>query len=487
MPNPKPIPSSKKRTQSKEQPKKTDSKDQPKAPIFKALTDLGNAERFLDRYINKIRFCPESKKWMIFHEGRWLSDNGTFINSMAHDTVRQIIKESEHEGLSPAEKAQIANHAAKSASNGRIKAMIDLAKWLVPISSDAFDRDPLLLNCINGTLNLRVLELKPHDPRDLITKKIPVPFDPKAKCPIWESSISACMGNDKEKISFVQRVLGLALTGVTTEQCLFVLHGPGANGKSTILETMRELMADYAMHTTTASLLQSRGSRIRNDLARLNSARLVSAVEIGMGKKLDEALVKQLTGGDQVTARFLYNEFFEFKPKFKLFISANHKPEIRGVDHGIWRRIHLIPFNVTIPSDAIDKALPLKLKTELPGILAWAVRGCVEWQENGLNVPESISVATSDYRDEMDILSGFIEDKCTRQPSDKVQVGDLYEAYKKWSDLVCQETVGKKIFGNLMRQKGFTQSKSDSIRYWKGIKLNSEVGSDEHKVNSEEE
>jgi putative DNA primase/helicase len=253
---------------------------------------------------------------------------------------------------------------------------------------------------------------------------------------------------------------------------MFVFHGPGANGKSTFTEIIRELLADYAMHTTTSSLLHSRSSPIRNDLARLNNARFVSAVEIGMGKRLDESLVKQLTGGDQVTARFLYNEFFEYKPKFKLFIAANHKPEIRGVDHGIWRRIHLIPFDVTISTDEIDKDLPMKLREELPGILAWAVRGCFEWQDNGLNIPESIARATAEYRSEMDIIAEFLEDSCSIEDSERVALGALYDAYKHWSDLACQEPVGKKIFGNMMRQKSFTQSKSGSIRYWNGIKLN---------------
>jgi putative DNA primase/helicase len=197
-------------------------------------------------------------------------------------------------------------------------------------------------------------------------------------------------------------------------------------------------------------------------------------VEIGMGKKLDEPLIKQLTGGDQVTARFLYNEYFEYQPQFKLFISANHRPEIRGTDNGIWRRIYLIPFDVTISSEEIDKDLPMKLRQELPGILAWAVQGCHEWQSQGLNPPDCINAATSDYRAEMDILSSFIEDKCTCQSSEQVPLGALYEAFKKWTDDACQETVGKKIFGNLMRQKGFMQSKSGSKRYWNGIRLNTE-------------
>jgi hypothetical protein len=201
----------------------------------------------------------------------------------------------------------------------------------------------------------------------------------------------------------------------------FTDQGPTANRPS--LEIYRELLAGYAMHTTTASLMGSSGSPIRNDLARLNGARFVSAVEIGMGKKLDEALVKQLTGGDQVTARFLYNEFFEYKPEFKLFIAANHKPDIQGVDHGIWRRIHLIPFDVTIPTEEIDRDLPSKLRAELPGILAWAVQGCREWQEQGLNVPASISSATAAYRAEMDIIAEFLTDCCTLQASEKTPWG----------------------------------------------------------------
>jgi putative DNA primase/helicase len=279
------------------------------------------------------------------------------------------------------------------------------------------------------------------------------------------------MGGDEEKIAFLKRVFGYGMTGVITEQCLFVLYGSGANGKSTILEVFRELLSGYAMHTTTASLLGSSGSPIRNDLARLNGSRFVSASEVGMGKKLDEALIKQLTGGDQVTARFLYNEFFEYKPEFKLFIAANHKPEIQGVDHGIWRRIHLIPFDVTIPTEEIDRDLPSKLRAELPGILAWAVKGCREWQEQGLNIPASISNATAAYRAEMDIISEFLNDRCTLQASEKTPLGTLYAAYTEWAGNACQDALGKKIFGNLMRQKGYDQSKSGGVRYWNGLKL----------------
>ena len=314
---------------------------------------------------------------------RWVADNGLHINGVAYQVSRDILEESRNERLPTKTSDELLRHARKSSSKGGIRAMIDVAKWLpdVTVSVGLFDRDPMLLNCSNGTLDLRNGEIRGHDPPDLITKMVPVAYDPQATCPVWEAFVDRTMESDRSKIEFLQRALGYSLTGITSEQCLFVLHGSGANGKSTLMETIRELLADYAMHTTTSSLLQSKSSPIRNDLARLNGARCVSAVEIGMGRRLDEALVKQLTGGDQVTARYLYNEYFEYKPTFKLFIAANHKPDIRGVDHGIWRRIHLIPFNVTIASDDIDRDLPSKLRAELPGILAWAVRGCRQWQE----------------------------------------------------------------------------------------------------------
>ena len=449
---------------------------------FEPLTDIGNAERFYKQFYKIVKYCPEEDSWLVYDDHRWVRDPGKLQYGMAKLVIDGIREEArKRDDLSVDQKEKLLSHADRSSSKGRIKAMFELAKWMdgITVSLSELDADPWLINAMNGTVNLRTGKLQPHRPDDFITKMVSVPYEPKALCPEFDRFFNEVTGGNQEKAEFIHRSMGYALTGETDEQCLFVYHGPGANGKSTITETMREILCDYAMHTTSDSLLHSKSSPIRNDIARLNGARFVSAVEVGMGKKLDEALIKQLTGGDQVTARFLYNEHFEYKPKFKLFISANHRPEIRGTDNGIWRRIHLVPFDVIIKSDQIDKDLPNKLHQELPGIFAWMVRGCQEWQSQGLNPPACIEAATSEYRAEMDILSGFIEDKCTCQSSERTPVGNLYEAYKEWSDHACQETVGKKIFGNLMRQKGFTQSKSDSVRYWNGIKLNPEAATEE--------
>ncbi|MBC2732881.1 MAG: hypothetical protein HF981_00805 [Desulfobacteraceae bacterium] len=459
----------------KEQPMKgyVEKEESNDGPQPKPCTDLANAERLVQRFGPVILHCPANKGWYVNRRGRWGLDSKGRIFRMAYKVARSIEDEAKAEYLTTKQVEDLEKHAKKSASKGGLRAMIDLAKWLpgicVPVGS--LDSNPWLLNCQNGTLDLRTGVLRCHDPKDLITKMLPVKYSPDATCPVWEATIDMVMGGDQEKSGFLKRVLGYGMTGLISEQCLFVFYGSGANGKSTILEIFRELLAGYAMHTTTASLLGSSGSPIRNDLARLNGARFVSAVEIGMGKKLDEALVKQLTGGDQVTARFLYNEFFEYKPEFKLFIAANHKPDIQGVDHGIWRRIHLIPFDVTIPTEEIDRDLPNKLRAELPGILAWAVQGCLDWRAQGLNVPASISSATAAYRAEMDIIAEFLNDCCTLRAREKTSLANLYVAYREWADNACQDAVGKKIFGNLMRQKGFSQSKSDGVRYWNGIKL----------------
>ena len=281
------------------------------------------------------------------------------------------------------------------------------------------------------------------------------------------------MGGNTELIQFLQRAVGYALTAQTIEQVLFFLYGTGANGKSTFLETVKAVLGDYAQQMPTDTLMSKDKSSIPNDIARLKGARFVAAMETEEGKRLSEVQVKQLTGGDTLSARFMRAEFFDFTPTHKLFVGTNHKPLIRGTDYAIWRRIRLIPFIVTIPPEERDKNLPIKLRDELSGILAWAVRGCLDWQENGLGEPDAVKGATESYRKDMDILSEFLDERCALGTGLKVKAGDLYAAYKNWSEASGEYPVSQTRFGTQMVERGFEKKKSDGIIWYLAIGLRS--------------
>jgi len=390
-------------------------------------------------------------------------------------------------------------HVKSSLATAKLKALVESAQSEpgIPVQPEDLDGDRWLLNCPNGTLDLRTGIPRPHRQADLLTKCLPVAYDPHAACPTWERFFWRIMGGTtrdedtedmtagalenrqaadqraKRLIGFLQRAIGYSLTGETREQCLFVLHGSGANGKSTCLEVLQTLLGDYAQSTPSASLLaKDRHDGIPNDIARLRGARLVTAVEIGQGRRLNEELMKRLTGQDTMTARFLHAEFFDFRAEFKLFIACNHLPTITGTDHAIWRRIRLIPFTVTIPETEQDKDLPAKLQAELPGILRWAVEGCLAWQREGLGTPEEVIEATKDYRASMDVFEGFLADECYRLPGAQAKASELYDSYERWCNANDVEALNKRAFGMRLSDSGFTPDKgTGGTRMWKGIGL----------------
>ena len=252
-----------------------------------------------------------------------------------------------------------------------------------------------------------------------------IEYRPEADAPQFLQFLNEIMGGNEKMVDFLQRTFGYALSGTGFEQCLFFFVGHGSNGKTTLIEVLRKVLGGYARHTPTATLIKN-NMGIRNDLARLKGARFVTASEIGRGKELDEATTKLLTGEDPVTSRFLFREFFEYRPSFKLFLIANHSPEIRGNDFGIWRRILLIPFPVTISAQKVDKHLAAKLEQELPGILSWLVKGCLKWQKEGLMVPPEVRDATQEYRAETDFLPQFLADSCTLDKEARITSRNLF-------------------------------------------------------------
>lgn len=273
-----------------------------------------------------------------------------------------------------------------------------------------------------------------------------------------------------ELIGYLQRITGYSLTGDTREQVLFLLYGAGANGKSTFLETLRYISGDYAMSAEFSSFVANRGSNVRNDLARLAGARLVTAVESQFNRYLAEEVIKQITGGDTITARYLYSEHFEFRPQFKLFLATNHKPRIRGTDSAIWRRIHLIFFTVTIPNEEQDKELPEKLRLEGSGILRWAMQGLASWRRYGLQVPGTIIRETSEYRSEQDVLQHFIDEQCVLGPGAEASASELYKTYKTWCEAAGESPMCKRDFGLTLQERGFRPARTASRRGWIGIR-----------------
>lgn len=436
------------------------------------LSELGNAERLVARHGKDIRYCHEWNKWLIWTGTHWQIDLTGEVERRAKETIRAIyseVAETEDEE----KRAALAKHAAKSETNRAISAMVELAKSEpgIPVLSDQLDSDIWLLNCKNGTLDLRTGELRPHNRKDYITRIIPTEYNPYADFEEWAKFLHRIMNDNAELISFLQRAVGYSLTGSTREQCLFMLYGCGANGKTTFLEAISDVLAGYAQRTPTDTLLAKDTSGISNDIARLKGARFVVASEVEEGKRMAESLVKQMTGGEKMTARFMRAEYFEFMPHFKLWVGTNHKPVIRGTDQAIWRRIKLIPFNVTIPPEERDKNLLNKLRREMPGILNWAVMGCMDWQKNGLGEPEEVIKATNDYRSEMDVLTRFITDCCTTNTQRSIKSSVLYKKYAEWSRDNNEFTLSQTKFSTRMQEKGFSKIRTSRGMVWEGIAI----------------
>jgi len=344
-----------------------------------------------------------------------------------------------------------------------------------------FDRDDYLINLQNGILDLRTLTLKPHFPHFdnsefYITRIANVKYDSNSECPNWIAFLKKILVDD-ELIEFIQRISGYLLTGSTKENVIFILYGVGANGKSTFIKTLQEILGDYAMTTPGETfLIDGYSKSIRNDLARLQGARLVVVSEIEEDKKLAESLVKQFSGGDSIVARFLYKEYFEYRPTGKIFLVTNKKPIIRGTEYAIWRRILLIPFEVIIPpEEQIKDYYERFLKPELSGIFKWMVEGYKKYVKQGLNPPESVRIATQEYKVEMDVIGRFIEDECYVNPNSFILFRDLYTKYERWCEETGSEKLSRKKFTQILRDKGFQPDRVHGGRIIKGLNLKENI------------
>lgn len=425
-----------------------------------AYTDLGNSERFNAQHHNYVLFNHDRGKWYVWNGKVWEIDANKKAERFAKETVRSIYAELDEATSSDHRKA-IARHAMASENVARISALLSLSKSIPGISStnDIFDQHDHLINFNNGIYDLLENKFLEHDKRYNITKICPVDYDLKAKCPEWDKFLNRIFDEDKSLIEFVQKAIGISLSGFTDEQILLFAYGIGANGKSTFFETIRLLLGEYAQKAPTEMLLARTydGGTISNDQARLKGARFVVAAELPSGKRLNEQVIKDLTGGDTIAARFLHQEFFEFKPTHKLWIYGNHKPIIRDTDDGIWRRVCLVPFKIQIPKkeQIPQREILQKFANELSGILNWAIKGWQLYNKNGLNKPESISEATNTYRSDSDVIGSFITECCVIDPSARAILKDLYEEYDMWAQEGREFILKKREFIKNMMERGF--------------------------------
>jgi putative DNA primase/helicase len=434
-------------------------------------TDTGNAERLVDRHGANLRYCHPWGKWLIYDGTRWHVDDRGAVVRLAKDAARSIFEEAK-EAPSDAAANQLGKWASSSLSESKLRAMISLAQSEagIPVLPDELDASPDLLNVLNGTIDLRSGKLREHRREDLITRVAPLEYDPDANAPAWETFLQRVLPGEELR-AFVQRAVGYSATGHTSEQCMFINHGTGANGKSTFQEALSAALGDYAMRTPTEMLLARRSDGVPNDVARLKGARFVSASETEEGRRLAESRIKDLTGQDTITARFMKAEWFDFAPTHKLWLSTNHKPEIRGTDAAIWRRIRLVPWTVSIPPAQQDKKLPEKLRSELPTILAWVVRGCLQWRRKGLQAPEEVRQATGNYRSEMDVLAAFLEEYCILRSDAMAFAKNLYIAYKEWCEANGEPVEKQRRFGMRLTERGLRRQKVGGVYRWYGIGL----------------
>lgn len=446
-----------------------------------SFDDTGNAQRFVDLFGDKVRYCYTDKRWLWYDGRKWCTDMTGTVKRLADKAVACMAAEAKvYAQLDADEGTDMAKafekHIKSSRSNKSKNAMLNEVMHHVPILPSQLDRYKAALNTPGGVIDLKSGALAPHDPKNYFTKITAVEYSENADCPRWTAFLDDIFGGDKDLIRYVQKAVGYSLTGATSEQCAFFLYGTGRNGKSTFLDIIRDIFGDYAANIQPETIMvrNSQGSAINSDIARLKGARLVTSVEPNEGVRINEGLLKQLTGDDTVTARKLYGDEFEFKPEFKLWMATNHKPVIRGTDTGIWRRIHMIPFTCVIPEGKVDRRLKYKLSAELTGIFRWAVEGCLLWQKEGLKMPRAVLEEVREYRREMDVISAFVEDKCTVGKGLSVKSSQLFAAYLNWAEQNNEYRMSSTKFG-MELAKRFEKVKGRGCNYYSGITLDEQV------------
>ena len=434
-------------------------------------TDAGNAEFFARLNKGNVRYV-HGRGWLIWQDHWWAEDCKSEILQKAKLAARRryelALRVSDEE-----ERKQAMGWARRSESRVGLTAMLALAQSepIIATRAEDWNRDSWLLGVTNGIIDLRTGKRRDGKRSDLITMHSGVSFDPKAQCPHWLSFLDDIFGGEDELINYVQRAVGYCLTGVTTEQVVFLCYGTGANGKTTFLDVLRDAFGDYAYNLPFSTFEMKARSSIPNDVAALPGRRFVTALENNESIPLNEARIKLLTGCDPVSARLLYREFFTFIPTAKFWLATNHQPPVSDDSPGFWRRIRLIPFVQKFMEGRADKDLPQKLRAELPGILRWAVEGCLLWQRQGLGIPEAVQTASQAYRQNNDQLGEFLAEECETAADAMVPAAHLWGRYCLWAEGAGERPLDRRGFSARLETKGFRKQRLGHDRFWAWLGL----------------
>ncbi len=441
--------------------------------------DIGNGRRFAWFHGDDVRHTPEMG-WLAWDGRRWRPDE-VAVAALAKATATRIFYEVPHVAESGGNDAAIrrGKWAKTSGTGPRLREMLWCASSEAKIAArrEAFDTGPWLLNCANGTVDLRTGTLRPHRREDLLTRICPVEYDREARSEQWERFLTSATEGNRDLAEFLARAVGYTLSGSTREEVLFFVHGPTGAGKSTFVEAIKATLGEYATTANFDTFLQRRSEGgPRGDIARLAGSRFVVSIEVDEGKRLAEGLVKTFTGGDTITAAFKFKDDFEFRPEAKLWLVANHAPRVRDDDSAIWRRILRLPFEHALPTGERDPRVKELLTNPAlagPAILAWAVRGCMDWQTNGLRVPEVVTRATDAYRESQDLVARFLADCCELHPTGWTASGALKTAFDAWARGNREKTLSAKEFATRLQSHGLETSRAGNARTrgFQGVEL----------------
>ena len=425
-------------------------------------TEDALALSFTRRYHRDWRYVAGWGKWLVWDGQRWRTED----TLAATDLIRSVCRQT-------ALRADNPRVATKLASAGTVSGVERLARAdrRHAATTDEWDADPWLLNTQGGVLDLKTGRMRPHERTDRMTKITTA--TPGGDCQTWRQFIDEVTGGDKELEFYLQRMVGYALTGSTQEHALFFLYGTGANGKSVFVNTLATILGDYATNAPMDTFMETRTDRHPTDMAGLRGARFVAAIETEQSKRWAESKLKNLTGGDKISARFMRQDFFEFFPQFKLFVAGNHKPAIRNIDEAMKRRLHLIPFTITVPPERRDKNLQQKLLAERDGILAWAVQGCLDWQRHGrLKPPQRVVDATEEYFEAEDALGRWLDERCVRETCAKSLTAELFNDWKQWAEAAGEFVGAQRRFSDQLITRGLEKWRNGmGVRGFQGIGL----------------